>query len=516
MTGRNYNNSKNLVTARWTWPTCSMRRWVFVASSVSLGMLVADGAIFGSDKPSARSASATVQITAAPPITFHSKAAITDRPLQATPSNTPRLSRVGGSPAAPDRPAARASEKVRPTVNRESSSVRTTIVAGEKAEAATDLTQRAAEFGQRIRERFAATIPATKLVGTDWADATELASKPSEPATESNLTTIDAAQNPVTAVPSDLTTDQKVADAIQHAPLSDTAHDSAPKRLAGWESYIPATSPVLEKRAAEFRTFLTRHESPAPAAPAKSANETPAVSSPGIQPNEVAPARTTHRDVSPSSGTPAAAPSAQLLAPSSAIPMPPAGHTAATLREPPTLLSTSIAAAAPSDRPESNPLAHSEVHSSHKRSWELEIDGTQRICLSRNVASVEVSNQKVCEILQVGSREVVVVGKASGTSTVRLSFDTGAPDQLHAFRVSRHAEEIAPTEETLAQFQAVLVRKFPGRSIELQWSRESLVVKGTAADRQEAIQILAFVRNMYLVPVVDRLDVPRGKPSGSR
>lgn len=73
----------------------------------------------------------------------------------------------------------------------------------------------------------------------------------------------------------------------------------------------------------------------------------------------------------------------------------------------------------------------------------------------------------------------------------------------------------SPTS-SLTQFQIQLKQKFPTSDIRLQWLQSSLVVSGTVADAQQAIQLMAFVRKSYLVPVVDRLEVPRGNSRGGR
>jgi hypothetical protein len=72
--------------------------------------------------------------------------------------------------------------------------------------------------------------------------------------------------------------------------------------------------------------------------------------------------------------------------------------------------------------------------------------------------------------------------------------------------------ESNPTPESIRQLQVTLNQRFPGRGIELERVAGSLVVRGSAAGQREAIEIVSSVRDNYLVPVVDRLDVPRGRP----
>jgi hypothetical protein len=84
-----------------------------------------------------------------------------------------------------------------------------------------------------------------------------------------------------------------------------------------------------------------------------------------------------------------------------------------------------------------------------------------------------------------------------------------------AERPERPDPASSPTR-SLTQFQIQLQQKFPTSDIQLQWLQSSLVVSGTVADAQQAVQLMAFVRESYLVPVVDRLEVPRGNSRGSR
>ena len=179
-------------------------------------------------------------------------------------------------------------------------------------------------------------------------------------------------------------------------------------------------------------------------------------------------------------------------------------------------VSKAFSVPAPAPVPEMKSIAKSEIDRTNSRSSQLEVDATQRISLSKNILSVESNDQSVCEVLQINSREVIVIGKSTGTATIRLSFENGTPDQVHDFRVDRPANRNVPSEEMVAQLQIVLDHKFPGRNIDLQFDRGSLVVQGTVTDSREAVQVLAFVREMYLVPVTDKLDVPRGKPNHNR
>lgn len=76
----------------------------------------------------------------------------------------------------------------------------------------------------------------------------------------------------------------------------------------------------------------------------------------------------------------------------------------------------------------------------------------------------------------------------------------------------------APSPQvSLGEFQVEMLRKkFPTSDVKLEWNQTSLVVSGIAADSQQAIQIMAFVRESFLVPVVDRLEVPRVNPRSNR
>jgi Flp pilus assembly secretin CpaC len=147
------------------------------------------------------------------------------------------------------------------------------------------------------------------------------------------------------------------------------------------------------------------------------------------------------------------------------------------------------------------------------QTWSLEVQGSHPIRVPQDISGVRISNPAICDVLRIGPRDLVVVGKAAGVATVRLSLDSET-EQIYTFRISRAAD--GNGEQSPTQMESLLAKAYPGRGIKLEWSRNSLVVKGTASDRQEAIDILTFVRETYLVPVVDQLDVSRGKSSTSR
>ena len=143
-------------------------------------------------------------------------------------------------------------------------------------------------------------------------------------------------------------------------------------------------------------------------------------------------------------------------------------------------------------------------------------DGTQHIRTSRDITAVEVDNDEVCEVLRISSREIVVVGKSTGSSAVRISFDSGTNEDVHLFQVADRTTRDVPNDGTLESLQSVLHRKFRGSELQLTTRQGSLLVKGTATDPQQAVQILAFIRETCLVPVIDQVETSRSSVGTKR
>lgn len=147
---------------------------------------------------------------------------------------------------------------------------------------------------------------------------------------------------------------------------------------------------------------------------------------------------------------------------------------------------------------------------------EIFTDGTQHIRTSRDITAVEIDNGEVCEVLRVSSREIVVVGKSTGSAAVRISFDSGTSEDVHLFQVTDRTTINVPNDGTLESLQSVVHRKFRGSELQLTTRQGSLLVKGMAADPQQAVQILAFIRETCLVPVIDQVETSRSSSGTKR
>lgn len=154
-------------------------------------------------------------------------------------------------------------------------------------------------------------------------------------------------------------------------------------------------------------------------------------------------------------------------------------------------------------RPESSPASNDSVD------YVIPVDGTCRIRPRGAVRQLTLDNQDICEALRSAGGEVVVIGKSAGVATIRMSLLSNDVEQVIQVRVQDKSAAEGNGGESVTLLRGVLARKFPTSNVRLAMHSEALVVTGTAADRQQAVQIVAFIRETCLMPVVDRIDISR-------
>lgn len=133
-------------------------------------------------------------------------------------------------------------------------------------------------------------------------------------------------------------------------------------------------------------------------------------------------------------------------------------------------------------------------------SAELEIKVTRRrskvVRLKQDVFRVAVADPAVLDFVAFGTREVEIIGKETGSTTVTLwTGDEQAP-QLLSLLVTVVKDEAVDQQRRLeyAELESMLNELFPNSRVQLIPIADKLIVRGQARDEQEATQIMSIIR----------------------
>jgi hypothetical protein len=125
-----------------------------------------------------------------------------------------------------------------------------------------------------------------------------------------------------------------------------------------------------------------------------------------------------------------------------------------------------------------------------------------------DVHSAASLDSEICEVVHFSAREVVLVGKKPGTT--RVDFQCGTDQRTQASYMVTVGSDPTSTVRAGSEYSKLenLIRElYPACEVRLEPNGNSLIVSGTAKDRQEAIAIITMIRRMRTIPVVDELTV---------
>jgi hypothetical protein len=191
---------------------------------------------------------------------------------------------------------------------------------------------------------------------------------------------------------------------------------------------------------------------------------------------------------------------------------------------PPPLASTRSTVRIPSLRPQ--PARHEapgEVTRQPRQSWdrELRVNVRASVVLQAGVGQrrVRVDDPRICDVVQFGRQELAVVGKQPGSTLVHLESEgqeEATRPVTFLVRVGPDPKEQQDNQDEYARLNKLLGELFPQSQVEVAPQEDRLIVTGRAKDRQEAIEILTLVREMRLIPVINRLVVDERRSSSHR
>jgi len=131
---------------------------------------------------------------------------------------------------------------------------------------------------------------------------------------------------------------------------------------------------------------------------------------------------------------------------------------------------------------------------------EVELDVALRrskiIRVKLDISRVAVADPAKVEIVAFGTREIEVIGKETGSTTVTLWVGDGEQLQTLSIlvKVTRDRSVEDSRRQAYAELQRLVAGLFPNSRVQLIPIADKLVVRGQARDEREAAQIMSLIR----------------------
>ena len=133
-------------------------------------------------------------------------------------------------------------------------------------------------------------------------------------------------------------------------------------------------------------------------------------------------------------------------------------------------------------------------------SAQLELKITRRrskiLRMKQDVFRVAVADPAILDFVAFGTREVEIIGKETGSTTVTLWTGDELNPKLMSMLVTVTKDDAVEQQRRLeyAELEAMLNELFPNSRTQLIPIADKLIVRGQARDEQEATQIMAIIR----------------------
>jgi hypothetical protein len=127
---------------------------------------------------------------------------------------------------------------------------------------------------------------------------------------------------------------------------------------------------------------------------------------------------------------------------------------------------------------------------------------------AENVVRVVSEHDNICDVLLFNPREIAVVGKQRGTVKVEFWYDGQGLNRV-SYLVAVDDERTPDTQSRvdLQKIERLVTYLFPNSRVKLVSDQGRLIVRGSAANQREAVEILSTVRRSQLIPVTDEIVV---------
>lgn len=163
---------------------------------------------------------------------------------------------------------------------------------------------------------------------------------------------------------------------------------------------------------------------------------------------------------------------------------------------------------APKLLPKEEPQAEIRPLPVSSPSLRLAVRESRMVRSPKNIVRVASANAEVCEVVLLNARDVAVVGKSRGTTSIEFWYDNrGISRASHTVAVGPERTLEAPKDDRNQEVQKLISYLFPDSQVELISEEDRLIVRGRTVSRRRAIDILSTIRRSQLVPVVDELVV---------
>ena len=118
------------------------------------------------------------------------------------------------------------------------------------------------------------------------------------------------------------------------------------------------------------------------------------------------------------------------------------------------------------------------------------------IRMKEDVFRVAMADPEVVEVVAFGSREIEVIGKTTGSTTVTLWLGNAQQSTTLSMLVTVFKDDAVDDRRRLeyGELQTMINELFPNSKIQLFPVADKLIVRGQARDEQEAVQIMAVLR----------------------
>ncbi|MDA0834263.1 MAG: pilus assembly protein N-terminal domain-containing protein [Planctomycetota bacterium] len=115
--------------------------------------------------------------------------------------------------------------------------------------------------------------------------------------------------------------------------------------------------------------------------------------------------------------------------------------------------------------------------------------------MKQDIFRVAVADPSIIEFVAFGSREVEVIGKETGTTSMTLWL--GTPEQARLINLTVNVTKDDSVEDRrrleYGELQKMINAMFPDSKIQLVPIADKVIVRGEARDEQEAVQIMAIL-----------------------
>lgn len=118
------------------------------------------------------------------------------------------------------------------------------------------------------------------------------------------------------------------------------------------------------------------------------------------------------------------------------------------------------------------------------------------IRMKHDIFRAAVADPSLVEIVAFGSREIEIIGKETGATTLTLWLGTQNQPRILSILINVTRDELVENRRRLeyGELQQMINEMFPDSKVQLVPIADKLIVRGQARDEQESVQIMALLR----------------------